>query len=119
MLKKVRRFYNKKRPRKDWSAVFKFRATSGIIGARMFALFAFESVKLVIINLTGFHRFLLFPRLKKVFVFFLFFVFLRERERENTRTEILLAALYTKYKPNEDNLTAFHDWLKCYKNVFR
>ena len=115
VLKKVKEFYNKKRPSKGWSGVHLLHDNTFSYKCEVVKSFlASEEVK--VLNHSPYSPdlspcdFFLFPRLKKML-----------SGNKYTSRSSLGSAIYQCLQqiPKEDYLSAFRDWLKGYKNVFQ
>ena len=114
ILKKVKEFYNKKRPSKGWSRLHLLHDNASSHKCKVVkTLLASEKVK--VLNHPPYSPdlshcdFFLFPRLKKML-----------SGNKYTSRSSLGSAIYQCLQqiPKEDDLSAFRDWVKGYKNMF-
>ena len=115
VLKKVKKFYNKKRPSKGWSGVHLLHDNASSHKCEVVkSLLASEKVK--VLNHPPYLPdlspcdFFIFPRLKKMF-----------SGNKYTYRSSLGSAIYQCLQqiPKEDYLSAFRDWVKRLQNVFQ
>ena len=110
-----REFYNKKRPSKGWSGVHLLHDNASSHKCEVAKSFL-ASEKVNVLNHPPYSPdlspcdFVLFPRLKK----------LLSGDKYTSRSS-LGSAIYQCLKqiPKENYLSAFRDWVKCYKNVLQ
>ena len=115
VLKKVKEFYNKKQPSKGWSGDHLLRDNASSHKCEVVKSFL-ASEKVKVLNHPPYLPdlspcdFFLFPRLKKML----------SGNKYMSRSS-LGSAIYQCLQqiPKEDYLSAFHDWVKGYKNVFQ
>ena len=115
VLKKVKEFYNKKQPSKGWSGVHLLHDNASSHKCEVVKSFL-ASEKVKVLNHPPYLPdlspcdFFLFPRLKKML----------SGNKYMSRSS-LGSAIYQCLQqiPKEDYLSAFHDWVKGYKNVFQ
>ena len=103
VLKKVKEFYNKKRPSKGWSGVHLLHDNASSHKCEVVKSFFFlASEKVKVLNLSPCDLFL-FPRLKKML-----------SGNKYTSRSSLGSAIYQCLQqiPKEDYLSAFRDWVK-------
>ena len=113
VLKKVKEFYNKKRPSNGWSGVHLLHENASSPNCEVVKFFL-ASEKVKILNHPPYSPdlspcdFFLFPRLKKML-----------SGNKYTSRSSLRSAIYQCFQqiPKEDYLSAFRDWVKGYKNV--
>ena len=111
----MKEFYNKKRPSKGWSGVHLLHGNASFHKSEVVKSFL-ASEKVKVLNRPPYSPdlspcdFFLFPRLKKML-----------SGNKYTSRSSLGSAIYQCIQqiPKEDDLSAFRDWVKGYKNVFQ
>ena len=115
VLKKVKEFYNKKRPSKGWSGIHLLHDNASSHKCEVVKSFL-ASEKVKVLNHSPYSpelspcHFFLFPRLKKML-----------SGNKYTSRSSLGSAIYQclQQMPKEDYLSAFRDWVKSLQNVFQ
>ena len=115
VLKKVKEFYNKKRPCKGWSGVHLLHDNASSHKCEVVKSFL-VSQKVNLLNRPSYSPdlspcdFFIFPRLKKML-----------SGNKYTSRSSLGSTIYQSLQqiPKEDYLSAFYDWVKRLKNVFQ
>ena len=108
VLKKVKEFYNKKRPSKGWSGVHLLHDNASSHKCEVVKFFCLASEKVKVLNHPPYspdlspRDFFLFPRLKKML-----------SGIKYTSRRLLSSAIYQCLQqiPKEDYLSAFRDWV--------